>query len=686
MSASRFIVSTLTVLLLTSIGAAQTPITFFQPESIGSCASLAVADFNGDGNLDVACAGNTLTIWLGDGHGNFRQTAQTLPYVNAQVVAGDFNGDGRPDLAIAGSGQLILLPGKGNGTFGQQIAIGTLTAYALAAADLTHNGRLDLLVSTPPTPDAAAVVEVFLSNGNGTFQSPIATGLTAGQYVNIAVADFNGDGIPDVASIEDVESDITLSVALGKGDGTFDPPVATAIDVSPVPFAVADFTGDGIPDVALEYGSEIYVYTGNGDGTFSAGPVSTGNPIGVAILASDLNGDGRPDLVVSGIGVALNQGGGVFGEIEFYEGLNNYAGIAADFRHLGRPDLEIGGDFYPNNGNGHFQAPRSFPIALCNACYLVPGDFHNDGNLDVAAIAGDAVSVYAGDGHGNFTGFRESPFKVPDREVAVVAAAAYFNGDGNLDLMLGAGNYIRGVGEATLMPGNGNGTFQPPAVVYTGNAVTSLVTADFNRDGHPDIAIGTHDAAVVMCGNGAGGFTTTATVTGIFNMDSLVVADFNQDGIPDLATASDVYLGNGDGTFRHAYTLPQPGSLVEMGHFTGAGAADLLTTDGYNIILWPGNGDGTFGLPIAVTTSLEESAFFVADLNGDGISDIAVTNYNALTLYLGRGDGTFAMESVGNLPAFGSLFATGDFNNDGRTDLLFISLYNQLMTLTNTTE
>jgi len=681
-------------LLLAAAGAAQTPVTFLQPKNIGECQSPVTADFNGDGNLDVACAGSTLTIWLGDGQGHFHETAQQLPYYYALVVAGDFNGDGRTDLVVAASdylrtsSQIVFLPGNGDGTFGVQTTIANTIVTALATIRPKPSGPLGLVAAVGEYPIPPYTVEVFPGNGDGTFQEPFPTGVNSD--TNIAVADFNGDGIPDIASIGQYDNyapDL-LQVVLGNADGSFGPPVNTTVPAT-LAFAVADFNGDGILDVAWSNQNSIYVYQGNGDGTFSAGPVTT-TQTGTVLLAADLNGDGRPDLVMAGMAIAINQGGGMFKLTEWYQNPSGNGGAAGDFRHRGLPDLIVAGDYYENSGSGTFHGPRSYPAGCGQCAYLALGDFNNDGNLDAAVAQKEHVLVYAGNGGGLFTSFRATAVTLPNQKSIGAVAAADFNGDGNLDLAIGTVPSPHNPAEVAILPGNGNGTFGTPIVAYSGGEVRVLAVADFNRSGHMGLAIGTNHDVVVMCGNSAGGFTTTATIQGISNSTSLVVADFNRDGIPDLATASDVFLGNGDGTFRHAYTLPETWNEVQTGDFNGDGIPDLATWDDLagDIVYWPGLGDGTFGLPIAVSATGAQLAV-VADLNGDGFSDIVTTTWDSstATLYLGKGDGTFATEAVNNLPPTGNLpMAVGAFTNNGKPDLLFVSLISQLVLLINSTK
>ncbi len=699
MAASRFYAFLLSVPLLTSVSPAQTPVTFLQPESLGSCGALAAADFNGDGNLDVACASGaltsgTLTVWLGDGHGHFHQTPQTISTASTQIVAGDFNSDGYPDLVIAGSNsagpnQIVLLPGRGDGTFGAPITIVQFaSAYvtSLAAADLTLNGRLDLVAELVDG-SGPAKVEAYLGNGDGTFQKAIDTGLageTPYNFTNVAVADFNGDGIPDVAIMVIVAAQSQFAVVLGNGDGTFGPPSYTLIATEPLHFAVADFTGDGILDVAWSYDGTIYLLTGNGDGSFTPGTESVGTVTSV-LLGVDLNGDGLSDLVMSGMGIALNQGGGVFAPATWYQNQLGGGGVAGDFRNLGRQDLVVAGDYYENTGDGAFHDPRSVYTGCGDCWYLTSGDFDSDGNLDAVAVGNDTVRIYLGNGTGSFTGYRQTSVPQPGKGTLVAAAPADFNGDGNLDLAVGSTS-----GEVLILLGNGHGTFGQRYKVYSGYEVNALAVADFNGDGMADLAIQTGEGLIVMCQSSPGVFTITAAIKGTYST-SLVVADFNHDGIPDLATAQDVYLGNGDGTFRQSYTLSQSGTYVQTGDFNGDGIPDLATSDAIDgVLAWLGVGDGTFGPPITVVPSTNPNLPLpvVADFNGDGFSDIVVT-YNlaaTATLYLGNANGAFTAQTLSNLPQLNQFpLSLGDFTNDGLIDLFFVNGAGQLMTLLNTT-
>jgi hypothetical protein len=170
-----------------------------------------------------------------------------------------------------------------------------------------------------------------------------------------------------------------------------------------------------------------------------------------------------------------------------------------------------------------------------------------------------------------------------------------------------------------------------------------------------------------------------------------VVADFNRDGIPDFATASDVFLGNGNGTFTHAYTILESWDQVQTGDFNGDGIPDLLTSDNLtgDIVLWTGIGNGTFAAPLVVSTVFDQIAA-VADMNGDGNLDIVTSSPFAtpnINVYLGKGDGTFVLETVSSIPEPAYLpMRAGQFETHGLPDLLYVNVQGQLLALINTTK
>ena len=261
---------------------------------------VAVGDFNHDGKIDMAVVAgssntNTVAIMLGNGDGTFQKATYYTAGVGAQfLTVADFNHDGNLDLAVASqSAYISILLGNGDGTFQpptESPAVPTFERY-ITTGDFNGDGKPDLVMRA----DQSAVT-VLLGNGDGTF--------TYGASYNddefpraIAVADFNRDGKLDLGIINlgDVE------VMLGNGDGTFKPPAAT-YPVSVSSWGVAgDFNGDGKLDLAMAGSflpAGVTVLPGNGDGTFGVGTFypTAGDPYFVAV--GDFNGDGKKDLAV----------------------------------------------------------------------------------------------------------------------------------------------------------------------------------------------------------------------------------------------------------------------------------------------------------------------------------------------------------------------------------------------------
>ena len=366
--------------------------------------SVAVGDFNGDGRADLAVANsvsNNVSVLLGNGNGTFQAKVDYGVGTNPTSVAvADFNGDGKADLAVAsGSNNVSVLLGNGNGTFQPKVDYETGTyPTSVAVGDFNGDGRADLVVANY----SSKSVSVLLGNGDGTFR-PKADFGTGTNPTSVALADFNGDGKADLAVANSGSNNV--SVLLGNGDGTFQPKVDYGTGTYPTSVAVGDFNGDGRADLVVANwwtnSNSVSVLIGNGDGTFqSRADYSTGlKPSSVAV--ADFDGDGRPDLAVatsSTVSVLLNNGKGEFPtKADYSAGTDAISVAVGDFNGDGRADLVVANSRSDNlsvrlgNGNGTFQPKVDYNLGLFQQSVVV-GDFNGDGKIDLA-VASNKVSV-----------------------------------------------------------------------------------------------------------------------------------------------------------------------------------------------------------------------------------------------------------------------------------------------------
>ncbi len=425
--------------------------------------TLAVADLNGDGVQDLVTANgqfanNSVSVLLGNGDGTFAAASVfTADQTPVAVAVGDFNGDGVPDVVAAGQGQFKLtavgavavLLGNGDGSLLAAPDLVVPGPGPVVETDLTGDGIPDLAVVNTLT---VSGVLLFPGLGNGSFAPPVQA-VQIDQPTALAVGDFNGDHVPDLA----VTTNNGVSIFLGNGDGTFGAPMTFATGPSPAWVAVADFNGDGKPDLAVAdngTGGGVSILLGNGDGTFQ--PASTLAAGGAAsyVAVADLNRDGHPDLAV----------------------VNGSANTVS---------VMLG------NGDGTFQAPRSYATPVGPASIGI-GDFNGDHRPDLAVptFFGGGDTIFLQAANGTFVASK-STYTTDSRPLGI--AVLDLNGDGKLDLAT-VNDFADNV---TVLSGSGAGTFTTSATYVVGDGPTWLAAGDLNGDGVPDLAVVNSNAHTV---------------------------------------------------------------------------------------------------------------------------------------------------------------------------------------------
>lgn len=519
--------------------------------------------------------------------------------------------------------------------------------------------------------------------------------------VFVATGDFNGDGIEDVAVLNQCGSDPTcssggsMSVLLGKPDGTFQSHVDYPLGIDPGFAVVGDFSGDGSVDIAVTNSSSntISILLGKGDGTFQS-PVNYttgGGP--VSAVMGDFNRDGHPDLAVANAGsqsisIFLGNGDGTFQtHVDYAVSFPPVSVAAADFNGDNKLDLVVAdgnASVLLGNGDGTFQSPVEYPGN--GATFVVTGDWDGDGKIDVAGASGfsDTITILKGNGDGTL----QTPYTSYEvGGIGTSIAAVDLNGDGHLDLAVGTGAGGSGPnqsGTLSVLLNRGDGTFQLHGN-FGGMGTLSLAAADFNGDGTVDIAVPDPDFNTVniALGDGRGALGSIFDVLSPPDYPTVIrTADFNGDGKLDLAMGLQgsgsvaIALGNGDGTFQTptVNNAPGAGPKFAVADFNGDGIldlADFVSSVLNNVQIFLGKGDGTFQAGSAFAVSNIPGEIVAGDFNGDGKMDLATVGFGIVVL-LGNGDGSFQPPMAFATRNSNAALAA-DFNKDGRLDLAILS-------------
>ncbi len=704
------------------------PLTFPPPNPNSSGVyGVAHGDFNGDGYLDVITTvlrdlpfnrQYWLTGMLGNGDGTFQDPVDIiqLPSVGYGILARDFDEDGILDLVVAmhDRNEVWYFHGVGDGTFDAPVALATGThPVRLQTDDLDGDGHLDLAIYSGDS----GFLSILNGDGQGSFGNlqTISTGVNGW---DIAIADMDGQNGKDIVTVSHDERRIRFFTNDGAGHFAMS---HLRINGSSQSIWLGDFNADGKTDIVASMDfNRIAVLHNNGDGTFGAkdldlfggwagewkGNTSYQTPnLTVDWFTDkapiDLDADGRPDFLFGTWGrgasnivtAGLSNGDGTFVLKQFVaspgSGVPNktlagtYTGavLAGDFNNDGVQDILAGGinDFNPTRPGGvslllgtnpgEFASPRDYYLprdVAADSGHLgitgmtTIGDFNEDGIPD-AAILTSSLSFAPGLGDGTFGhGVAVLP-RIGDYFYQQIRSAD-FNGDGHLDVA-----YLAGNGTVVVL-GNGAGGFTPlqllPWQAFPGgpnNGTTggqNLAVGDLNGDGHADLAIRTWN------------YSSLSGNVEIWLYDP--AANVGNGGFTYLPDAGlQMLLGRTpDDGIQH-----ERGSNINLGDFDGDQILDIIVHVG-------GLAPGAFNAP---PEGLPERLYWFKGKHPANPADVSDLFEAPVNQNPNPGIGLTGLLNPDGSRYYGSFWEStiGDFNHDGNLDLAGVGGFSTFVVLGN---
>lgn len=719
---------------------------------------IEMGDFNNDGNQDyVATADSNLLVFLALGDGTYNTLIQKdiitkglFNDINQHIAVGDFNGDSNMDLAITFSERIAVLAGNGKGVFAEGSEYpclnyaSTWSPVNLLVADFNRDGKQDIVRfnnSIFASSGAISLVgynaldnEIVINDGDlsaslvqvSNFgETCVNTQLTKSYSIKntsstnllLSPGDISIDGADQwlfslneglpvtLAKDESVSFSVTfLPDSYGEKNATVHIAHADCSDTD-YDFAIRGtvLNPDENPIVLGSY-PNVTVITGENasflpDAAPSniSGALATTDARFIGIFRVDpLTGElsvtnaspaGTYKVKVTGMGTCVSSeetffdltvtdpvcSNGTFAKADSIgfpdKEIIDYA--IADFNNDGIQDLVVSTastslHIRLGKGGGTFSEVTSF-IAnnekLILSTRFAVADFNGDGNQDIATVEGEHISMYLGDGTGSFD--LTSRRKVPNLiNFSALAETSDFNNDGKPDLLVLTSDDV--TSNMSFFYGDGRGGFSDQIGIGVAEArLTSNATVeikDFDGDGNNDIALrGYYNTFITLYfGDGLGGFGRTNKMLSDDIVATLNSADINNDGIEDLMIGvGATWEKNPDGTYKKDAN------------------DEFIIATWSKLLMYLGRGDGTFQMGTTLYLEGSESVadLHLDDLNGDGNMDVRATlrtnKGSQVVNYQGDGLGGFTHSFTMPVDVYvwmGSL--TADLNGDGMLDIL----------------
>ncbi len=599
-----------------------------------------------------------------------------------QTRYADLDGDGFLDAIAVNGGQanphptITIIFGTSNGGFSSPSVLPSyVDPYTITAGDINNDGKLDLVAGGW----YQNKISVYLNQGNRQFASPVIStppdppyqGLPYGEFFDLAIADFDGDGNNDLVALQDqINQRIRFFHFSGNGSLTvFATLNQYGADTSyEGEMTVGDINGDNRPDIVFANGGPFGVRTIcfvfgqpiGGNLALTYGFDVQDKAVGFSI--ADLDNDGDNDLAVA------------------------FLDVSTPTRH----SLQI----FQNNGSGTLTPmPKIFLEYPFPPDDITTGDFNNDGIRDIAALVGSVydsgIMVMVTYGRGDCTYSGEKYYGVSSSSSIF---SADINRDGKIDLITASSFLLQT--DYSQYPGLSNNTvsvlvndnlrgFKAPLVKLWGP--NFIDAADFNNDGYKDMVSSWttifHDlsSADISINDRRDGFFEEVSYASPAALTGMKTGDFNGDGKADAVTTHAtydnilqiaVYFGDGSGSLGTPVVTPLAHAVNKMivGDFNLDGKDDLFVLDSTGkrfCMLSAGNGSFVIAPPISLSNA--NNGIQKGDFNGDHKLDLVITDGSSVKLWIGDGTGQF-LQSAASIPNLANV-VPGDFNGDGKLDL-----------------